>query len=108
MVAIPDDTDLVVSGAAVQFCSDPRVIALGGVDERALLDYYFTRARRRVVLEVGPVQLRGRLHTRWNGNRRSWFMTPDAPAIVPESLDVPIPDEALIAAPVTRALAIAS
>ena len=110
MIAILDDRDIALSNASVQFCSDPRAIALAGVDERALLGYYFARGRRRVVIDLGAVQLRGRLDTRWDGNHRRWFVRTDVAAIVPATLKAASPDaEPPLATPATtRLLAIAS
>ena len=110
MSAILDDRDIVVSSASVQFSSDPRLIALAGVDERALLGYYFARGSRRVVIDLGAVRLSGRLDTRWAGGRRRWSVRTDAPAIVPASLKAASSDaEPPVAMPATtRLLAIAS
>ena len=83
MIAVLDDHDLTVSGAAVRSSPDPRLLALAGVDDGALLDYYFTQGRHRVAIDLGGIRLKGRLQTRWEGGQRRWFVRTDPPAILP-------------------------
>ena len=83
MIAVLDDHDLTVSGAAVRSSPDPRLLALAGVDDGALLDYYFNQGRHRVAINIGGIRLKGRLQTRWEGGQRHWFVRTDPPAILP-------------------------
>ncbi len=45
-----------------------------------LLNFYFGQGKRWVVVDTPDGQVRGRLHTRWEGIRRAWEITlPAAP-----------------------------
>lgn len=49
-----------------------------------LLNFYFGRGKRWVVVDTPDGQVRGRLHTRWEGIRRAWEITlPTAPREIP-------------------------
>ncbi len=109
MISILDEQGIAVSNASVQFSPDAQVILLSGVNEGGLLDYYFARGRRRVVIDLGAVRFEGRLDTRWDGNCRHWLVATDAPAVVPETPAAAAPDSELAVRPgVPRPLAIAS
>lgn len=109
MIAILDEQGIALSTASVQFSPDARVMLLSGVNERGLLDYFFSRGRRRVVIDLGAVRFEGRLDTRWDGNCRRWLVAADAPAVVPAAPDATVPySEPPVRAGVTRPLAIAS
>ena len=40
----------------------------------ALLDYYFGKSARRLMLDLGDRVLDGWLETRWEGGNRSWWV----------------------------------
>lgn len=40
-----------------------------------LLNFYFGRGKRWVLVDTPDGRVRGRLHTRWEGIRRSWEVT---------------------------------
>jgi hypothetical protein len=53
--------------------ADPEVLFLVDVDSQALLlNYYFGRGERAVMLEVDGAIIHGSLGTSWGGNERRW------------------------------------
>jgi hypothetical protein len=50
-------------------------LLLGDVNEpAALLSYYFGHGGRKVLLSLGNDVIEGWLETRWEGNRRGWWL----------------------------------
>lgn len=52
-----------------------------------LLHYYFGRGRRWVLVDTPDGKVKGRLHTRWEGIRRTWEVTLQVPSRV--AIDTP-------------------
>jgi hypothetical protein len=69
--------------------ADPEVLFLVDVDSQALLlNYYFGRGERAVMLEVDGAIIHGSLGTSWGGNERRWSVeVPSAePTLTPARL----------------------
>jgi hypothetical protein len=45
-------------------------------EPNVLLAYYFGKARRRLMVDLGDVVVDGWLETRWDGTARSWWVEP--------------------------------
>jgi hypothetical protein len=46
-----------------------------------LLNFYFGKGQRWVLVDTPDGQVRGRLHTRWEGMRRAWEITLQMPSM---------------------------
>jgi hypothetical protein len=85
----PDDPDgACIAEATLELPQNGTTARLLRIKRGAgLLNFYFGRGRRWVLVDTPDGRVKGRLHTRWEGIRRSWEVTlqavpregPDAP-----------------------------
>src|SRR5690348_12684672 len=77
-IALLDLDGRPLSEADVAGPFDDGCVALGEVAEPdLLLDYYFGRAGRRLMLDLGDRMIDGWLETRWDGGGRTWWVELD-------------------------------
>jgi hypothetical protein len=76
-IALLDHDGRTLSEAVVLEQSANGSVLLGEVGRpKALLDYYFGKSGRRLMVDLGDRVVDGWLETRWDGTTRSWWIEP--------------------------------
>jgi hypothetical protein len=76
-VALLDCDGRLLSEADVPHQDDEGSVRLAEVAKPdALLGYYFGKSGRRLMVDLGDLVVDGWLETRWDGDRRSWWIEP--------------------------------
>ena len=79
MVTVFDADGQPLTDATAQVEHRSRVILVDVESPGVLLQYYFGRGERRVMIELGATLVDGSIETRWRGTGRAWWVDLETP-----------------------------